>query len=261
MKVAIQPLTWGNRPFSEICGEAAACGYEGIEAPVSRFLDNLNELKETLAAHKLECASSYCGTNLLDASKRSEEIRSIIKVAKALKELNCSQVILAAPGRQVPRERLHPVETMKEYSSQVNALCKAIQDETGVIAVFHNHIGTLVEKPEEIDWLMEFTDPNLLYGGFDTAHLSAGGGDPIEFFHKYANRIRYTHLKDRRYGTGRYGDFTEMGTGFIHFPTLIQILAGADYNGWLAVELDQTNTTPMGSAAVSREYLRAHCGL
>lgn len=265
-KVGIQPLTWGETSFEQVCQEVAATGYDGIEAPIGSYLGKLDELKEILEANKLECASAYTGVKLLDPAKREEEIATELKYAVALKSLGCSQIVLSAPGRDVmgeavPRERSVPAGVLKEYALLVNDLCRKLRDETGVKGVFHNHIGTIVERPEEIDLFMEYTDPSLLYAGFDTAQISAGGGDAVEYCARYASRIAYMHIKDRQLDRPTYGNFCELGLGFIHIPSILNALEKANYQGWLTVEVDQSLTTPVGSATVCREYLRTVCGV
>ena len=74
----------------------------------------------------------------------------------------------------------------------------AIAQEYGLKLTYHHHGGTVVEQPEEIDRLMELTDPSLVYLLFDTGHAYYGGADPLEVLRKHYDRIAYIHLKDIR---------------------------------------------------------------
>ncbi|MFI5659943.1 sugar phosphate isomerase/epimerase family protein [Streptomyces sp. NPDC051684] len=47
----------------------------------------------------------------------------------------------------------------------------------GLEPVFHHHLGTDVETPDEIRRLLDLTDVSLC---LDTAHLWLAGGDPVE---------------------------------------------------------------------------------
>ncbi len=261
MRTAIQPLTWGNTSFEEICKEIAAAGYQGVEPWVENYLDDLSPLRDILAANNLACTTTYRGLNLMDPSTREDEMAKEMRFAKALRELDAEVIIVSSPSRRVERNVSHDPAIIREFANHVNELCRRIKDETGVKAVFHNHIGTLVERPEEIDHFMEYTSPDLLYGGFDTAQLSAGGADPVEYFVRYAPRIKYVHLKDRQVGRPTYGNFCELGLGFIDIKTCVQVLKDAGYDGWLTAEVDQSLTTPYDSAVTCREYLRTHCGV
>lgn len=261
MRVGIQPLTWGDNPFADTCKEISASGYEGVEPFVGNYLDNLSELKAILDANKLTATSTYTTLNLLDESKRAEEIASEVRIGQALRELGADTIVVSSPGRQVERNVSHDPSLIRKYSDLVNEACRAIYEQSGVKAAFHNHIQTLIERPEEIDFFMEYTDPQYLYAGFDTAQLSAAGADAVEYFERYKDRIRYVHLKDRQIGRPTYGNFCELGLGFIDVAACIDVLRGAGYDGWLIVEVDQSLTTPIGSATVCREYLRQRCGL
>ena len=43
-------------------------------------------------------------------------------------------------------------------------------------AVLHPHVGTVVERPEEIERVLEGASVPLC---LDTGHVMAGGGDPV----------------------------------------------------------------------------------
>jgi inosose dehydratase len=260
-RVGIQPLTWGDNPFDDTCRQIAATGYDGVEPPVDRYLRDLGPLKEILSRHGLACCATYTGPNLLDDARRDEEMDQELQIAAAVRELGGEVIVLSAPGRRVPRNTNHDAALIKEYAQRINDACRAIRDEAGLVSVFHNHIETLVERAEEIDLFMEHTDPNLLFAGFDTAQLSAAGADPVEYMARYAPRTRYVHLKDRQIGRPTYGNFCELGLGFIDIKTIVDLLRDAGYRGWLTVEVDQSLTTPIGSATVCREYLSKHCGI
>jgi inosose dehydratase len=53
------------------------------------------------------------------------------------------------------------------------------------------------------------------------------------------------------------GIFTELGTGSVDFPAIIDLLRQQDFDGWLIVETDVTQQpTALQSAQMSRDYLR-----
>jgi inosose dehydratase len=83
----------------------------------------------------------------------------------------------------------------------------------------------------------------------DTAHIEAGGGDPVEVIKKYINRIKYIHLKDYCDGA-----FVPLGEGVQKFDQMIRLLDDAGYDDWIIIELDQYED-PKKGATISREYL------
>ena len=50
--------------------------------------------------------------------------------------------------------------------------------------------------------------------------------------------------------------FSELGHGIIDLPAIIDMLRGAGYDGWLTVELDESQTTPRESLEVNTAYLK-----
>ena len=76
--------------------------------------------------------------------------------------------------------------------------------EMGFKAGLHNHLGQMVQTPEEIDRCMALTDPKLFYFSPDTAHVYLGGGDPAVIMEKYKHRLMMADYKDaKRAGTDR----------------------------------------------------------
>ena len=126
----------------------------------------------------------------------------------------------------------------------------------GIALVYHHHMGTVVETPEEIDAFMAATGPatKLL---FDAGHayFGAHGQDPAPVLAKYIDRTAHVHAKNVRpavmaevrskglsFMDGvRAGVFTVPGDteGGVAFGPLLQILKDADYQGWIVIEAEQ----------------------
>ena len=154
----------------------------------------------------------------------------------------------------------------------LNAVGNAMLETGNVRACLHNHVGTVIETPTELENILAVTDPNSVFVGVDTGHLAwAGGVNVAEFVERYAARIAAIHLKDIhanvrdkgvaehwKYGTfTQNGLFAELGEGCVDFKRVLSALKAANYAGWLLVETDATTkATPAESLRVSREYLR-----
>ena len=63
----------------------------------------------------------------------------------------------------------------------------------GIRAVLHPHVGTMVEKKDEVNRVLDGSTIPLC---LDTGHLLIGGTDPLELARAAADRIAHTHLKD-----------------------------------------------------------------
>jgi inosose dehydratase len=141
----------------------------------------------------------------------------------------------------------------------------------GVQACFHNHVGSVIESGDEMNRLLALSDPDLIFLGPDTGHLAWAGVDVVEFTRNYAKRILTLHVKDVKQavvqqgvaagwdygGYTSHGVFTELGDGDVDFPTVFNLLKGANFSGWIIVETDViTRPTAEESHRASLDYLK-----
>jgi inosose dehydratase len=93
------------------------------------------------------------------------------------------------------RPRLTAAE-MTAFGKKLEAFAAYLAAQ-GVTLVYHHHMGTIVESPEEIDALMAATGPHthLL---FDAGHCAFGGGDPQAVLTRHVGRVRHFHAKNIR---------------------------------------------------------------
>lgn len=137
----------------------------------------------------------------------------------------------------------------------------------GHVLAFHNHVGTYVETPAEVDQLFGMSDPGLVGSCLDVGHYLLGGGDPVAALDRYGERVRHVHLKDvdpavkaamaTRAVDGflaglRNRVFCESGSGLLDVRGILRTLDGMDYAGWVMVEQDTSWRPPSESAAMSR---------
>ncbi|MDQ2831517.1 MAG: sugar phosphate isomerase/epimerase [Chloroflexota bacterium] len=134
---------------------------------------------------------------------------------------------------------------------------------------FHPHIDTCIETPHDIEMFFDLADAEVVGMALDTAHITAGGGDPVEFLRANVARVKYIHLKDIAMpprpsvdfaGYARFAAFRNLGEGSVDFPAVGRVLAEAAFDGPLIAELDQTDD-PAATARAARQYLRASMGV
>jgi len=133
-------------------------------------------------------------------------------------------------------------------------------------------MGTVVQMAEEIDRLMQGTDPTKVHLLFDSGHLSFAGLCPVSVLQKHINRVAHVHLKDIRPAVVarvkdenmsflqavRAGAFTVPGDGSVDFSPLFEILNKAGYEGWFVVEAEQDPAiaNPFEYALKARKYIK-----
>ena len=147
----------------------------------------------------------------------------------------------------------------------INAIA-AMAKEYDIIPCLHCHYNTTVMYEKEIDFILQNTDPALVGFGPDTAHMTAGGCDPVAVIRRYADRVKFTHLKDitsggveaagMQAGVEVYTNFRELGEGIVNFPAIFKILDEVGYDGYLTAELDRSRFGNKESAAMTLAYLK-----
>ncbi len=120
----------------------------------------------------------------------------------------------------------------------------------GLELVYHHHMGTVVQTPEDVDRFMAGSGQavKLL---LDTGHITWAGGDAVRLAKSYAGRIGHVHAKDVRKEVAAKalaedwsfldsvleGVYTVPGDGFIDFAGVFRALP--DYSGWVVIEAEQ----------------------
>jgi inosose dehydratase len=185
----------------------------------------------------------YSAANFIYDEILDEELFRIGKAAAFAKKFGASE--LALGGGAIRFDSIRE----GDYQKLAHALDKvaAIADKLGLRASYHPHMGSLVQSPEQLDKLMPLTKISLCP---DTGHVAAGGGDPVAVVKKYADRIKYIHLKD----ITKDGMFCPLGKGIIDFPAIIKALKGKDV--LYAIECDGYSGSPEEAAKITADYLK-----
>jgi inosose dehydratase len=263
------PIAWANDddrsigahiPTAQILHEAGeVIGFDGIENG-HRWPEDPAELKALLGRHGLKFIGGWYSTHLLDRPLE-DEIAAFQPHLARLKHNGCTVAITCETSNAIHGDATKPVNDrprlsdhgMAEFGRRMEEFASYVQSQ-GLTLVYHHHMGTVVESPEEIDAFMAATGPatHLL---FDAGHCFFGGGDPEAVLRRHVGRVRHFHAKNVRAPVVKRaraegwsflkavmeGVFTVPGDpeGAVDFQPLLQILAGAGYDGWLVIEAEQ----------------------
>jgi inosose dehydratase len=292
IQVANAPCSWGviegidgeRGGYARVLDEMHATGYVGTELGDWGFMPtDPVQLSAELAKRELQLLSSWVSVHLHDASLHAQSEAECVRTAHQLATVGGpgAFVVLgndpyADPIRTKFAGRITPGQGMSEaqwavFAEGANRVARAVKRETGLRTVFHHHIGTWIETPQETARLLKMTDPEVLGLCFDTGHYRFGGGDPLVGLKQHAKRIWHVHFKDHdpkvaeqsrlRSWSGvqavEHGVFCELGQGDVDFPAVLAALKKMNYAGWVVVEQDVLPGTgsPKESAQRNREYL------
>lgn len=152
------------------------------------------------------------------------------------------------------------LDDYKRYADDFNKkgeICK----NHGIRFAFHNHDFTF-KKMEGIypqDWLMQYTEKELVDYQIDFYWVVTAGQDPVEWVNKYPDRFKLAHLKDRTKGaTEREGKaICELGKGSIDFQSILNKIKGSSIN-FYTVDQDACNDreSPIECIRIDAEYMR-----
>ena len=104
-------------------------------------------------------------------------------------------------------------------------------------------------SPEEIDRLLELTDPQLVGLCFDTGHYRFGGGDPVAGLRRHRDRIWHMHFKDCSPALHKRSR-EEDGVTDKQFPCRVVLYVDSNVNrGPLAHVIESREDRPCGMSA------------
>jgi inosose dehydratase len=292
MQVGTAPVNWNNDdlpgwrpfvPFPAILDEMAAAGYAGTEYSPTYGMD-AEQVNAELASRNLRLAGCYQWLHLRDHVSLEREMVTLQETINMLVSCGSSDLIVsdAMTPRRIVLAGHVPADgsaglSDDEWGRLASGLRRVGEQAaaSGVRVHYHNHVGTYVETPAEVDRFLDVTAGDDLDLCFDTGHYAYGGGDPTEFALRHAAQIGYLHLKDvsasvlaeaRAQGWSfldalRHIIFCEFGDGIVDIPRVIDVLMANEYAGWVIVEQDTSARDSTESAIASRVYLRQTCGI
>ncbi|MBV9359470.1 MAG: TIM barrel protein [Chloroflexi bacterium] len=287
--VGIVPINFANDDLPELTppmdpellvSEMARLGFTGCQ--LSRALPARKALQPTLQRFGMRIAEVYAA---LPCTSSGPEAAARDQAFDRLEELRrCDGDVLVfsyhlSPERVGWAGRANQADT-PSLTSEGRERALALLDEVaraadarGKAVVYHPHVGSFVETPAEVDWLMASTDSRLVGLCLDVGHYTVGGGDPVDAIRRYGSRLRHVHLKDvdptvlQAMRNGAIPDFlealrrrifTELGSGMLDVLGVVRELGRLDYRGWIMCEQDTTWRPPAESSAISRAVL-AYC--
>jgi inosose dehydratase len=255
MKYGYAAITWGAN-VTQAIEDISAVGFHAIQLrseAFAQFGDRPAALKDLLDRHHLTMAVLSSGNLSIDPAKEESEIATHVSHAKFVKAVGGAylQVIDERPkGRAIVADDYRRLGRLLTRLGQRTA-------DAGVPLVYHHHMNSLGEKPDEVAAVLDAADRRHVKLLFDTAHYQQGGGDPVAAIRRYRDWIQVLHLKDVEPFNNSYR-FVELGRGRVDLPAVFKALDDIGFDGWAIVELDRVpdpNRTPKEAAEFNKRYL------
>lgn len=258
-------ITWGGNDRQAI-DDVSALGFRGIQIR-SNAVDEFSStqaLRDLLQKHNLTFVALSSGGVNIDGVQADE----LAKHAAHAKFLHDAGGLYLQVTDDRPKNRAITSADYKRLGNLLTEIGKRTAD-LGVPLGYHNHMGSLGERPEEVDQILEATDPRYAKLELDVAHYFQGGGDPVKCIEKYSDHLLFLHIKDVEKLPGATDPrksyrFVELGRGQVDLPAIFRALRKVNYRGWAIVELDDVpdkSRTPKECAAISKKYLEEKLGI
>jgi inosose dehydratase len=286
MKLATAPVNWNSpdvpeyrpwTPYPRLLHEMATAGFSATEW-ASIMPQDPQILAADLKGHGLQMLGGFISLELRNPAKREAEVQRGLEIGRYFQSLGGSYLIAADSGdpRRIQEAgQVDPAGGLTD--SQWESLGTGLNDlatllkPTGVLLVFHNHVGTYVETANETSRLLDVTEAGLVGWCLDCGHLAYGGGDTLRMLEKYGDRVGYVHIKDVDGKILRMAHeqkwsfhdalkrfiFTRLGQGIVNVPAVIRALKSHHYDDWVVVEQDTTPNNPTEIARENRLYLES----
>jgi inosose dehydratase len=258
-------ITWGGHDRQAV-DDISALGFRGIQIRSNAIEEfgSPQPLRELLAKHNLDFVALSSGGIRIDGVE-ADEITKHVAHAKFLRDAG-GHYLQVTDER--PKDRAITSADYQRLGQLLTELGKRTAD-FGIPVGYHNHMGSLGERPEEVDQILEATDPRYAKLELDVAHYFQGGGDPVKCIEKYSDRLLFLHVKDVEKLTGsseprKSYRFVELGRGQVDLSAIFKALHKVNFRGWAIVELDEVpdkSRTPEECAAISKKYLEEKLGV
>jgi inosose dehydratase len=290
---ACAPDSWGvldypgpswEQSYERMLDEVVEAGYTGTElGPYGFFPTDPKVLQPQLEKRKLKLLGSFVPVKMTDPAAGAAVMERIRKVGNLLATLKAPFLVMAddqSPERNAYSGRVYdsgcPTLTAEQWKhvGKIVADAEKVAKEFGLDLVFHPHVATYVESPEECERFFDATSRTNVGLCLDTGHCVYGHGDSVKEAEKYKSKLRFVHIKDcnvtvlqearrRKWPFEEaieHKVFTIIGQGSIDFPAFFRTLLKNGYSGWSVVEQDvkfgATEIPPKVSVAASLRYLK-----
>lgn len=286
IRLAAAPISWGvcevpgwgyQLAPERVFGEMRELGITATETGPEGYLPtDPTELREALVPYELSVVGGFVPLVLHDPAV-DPMVAFSARAEQILAAGGEVAVLAAATGTEGYDARPDLDET--GWATLLGNLDRvaAAAVERGLKAALHPHVGTMIERRDEVLRVIEGSTVPLC---LDTGHLLIGGTQPAEVVALAADRVALVHLKDVRAALAaqvqagdltytdavRAGMYVPLGAGDIDIAGIVTGLAAAGYDGWYVLEQDSIlggeadGDAAKGDVAASIEHLQKVCG-
>ncbi len=288
VKIGTGPDSWGvwfdddpkQIPWRRFLDEVVEAGYEWIElGPYGYLPPDVDTLRSELGNRGIKVSGTFTLANLEEPSAWPEVERQVVGGGELVAALGGEFMVLIDElhtdwftGERLAPERLDE-DAWARLIDTTHRVADIVIDRFGLKLAFHSSPDTHVAYEDQLETLLEQTDPERVSLGLDVGHFSYRGIDAVDFIRRHHARIPYLHFKSvdpdiRKIveteeipfaRAVQMGIFCEPSKGLVDYLALRDVLLEVDFNGFAIVEQDMYPAPfdkPLPIAKRTRAYLR-----
>ena len=288
IQIGTAPDSWGvwfpsdprQTPWHRFLDEVVHAGFEWIElGPYGYLPTELPVLRSELSRRGLKVCACVVEGNLEEPSAWPDVEKQVLGGGELAASLEGRFLVLIddgyidlVTGKPIGPARLDE-SSWQRLIETTQKIAETARDRFGLELVFHPNTETHVEYEDQIELLLDQTDPALVSLCLDIGHHIYRGGDPIAFIRRHHRRILHVHFKNvhaellkqveaEQIPVGKasgMGVFCELSEGMVDYAAVRDVLQEVDYNGFVVVEQDMYPVPfdkPLPIARRSRDFLR-----
>jgi len=253
-------ITWSNDHIDQAVVGIASLGFYGFETfgEVLEKWETQGGLGQILEKNHIPLISSYCNVNLVDTTKKSDELEKAVRRAGLIKKYG-GRIMVVGPN-PVDRATYNFTDHKADIVRMLNETAKAVAG-VGVTAALHQHTGTCVESRDETYAVMHSVDTRYVKFGPDIGQLTKGGSDAVQVVKDFLPLIEHMHLKDYNGTDTHLLGYCPLGQGKVDIPAILSQMEGKKLDGMIMGELDNdwgnpSPTPPLELVRASTTYLQ-----
>lgn len=239
------------KDFTGSLQKLADIGYSSVETygfDGNLFLGKrLKEVSSILDGMGMTLSGTHTGSGVLPADTNAKEWDHWKKCCNELNNGGGKRAIQA--GLPEPKT-LDELKALAEHYNRVGEVCK----KSGIKFGHHNHSVELklVDGNVILDYLIQHTDPSLVFFQLDMGHALEAGADCVAYVKKYPGRFTCWHASDHKNNVGS----TELGRGDVDYDQLFALAKSTGLEE-LTVE-HESGTDRFASCKIDFDFLRKY---
>ena len=187
--------------YGDLLKEIAAMGYTAVEAASYDgnqgliYGDTPEVFKEKVEAAGMKVLSAHVSRGLSREELDNHDLTAALawwdKCIEVHKKAGMEYLVTPAIGGQ---RDLKDLQVYCDYLNEVGRRCKA----AGLKYGYHNHAYEFEKVEGEVmyDYMLQHTDPELVFYQMDVYWTVIGKASPVDYFKRYPGRFRMLHIKD-----------------------------------------------------------------